>query len=105
MDAALLDLMVDTVTISSETSYNGYGVPTYSAGGTQYPARVVDTQKQVVDMQGNEVIATSIAWVDSTGTMVGTEKVTLSDGSNPTIIRVERYPDEVGSYFIKLYFG
>lgn len=108
-DTEFLELMAQTVRVSTQVSFDGYGDPTYSTGYTEYPARITETPKVVRNFMGEEVIASNTVWVASTGLIPATVQVTWTrdDGSTmvPNLISMERPSDEDGTHHHKLYFG
>lgn len=98
-----LDMMTDTVTWAVLTSRNDFGVPTYAAG-TSFEARVVRKHKLVRDAAGDQVVSTAQAWIGGTPAINPQDKVTLSDGTSPPIIAVERFQDEVGASHSVVFF-
>ena len=108
-DTEFLELMADTVRVSTMSSFDGYGDPTYSTGGTTYAARITEIPKLVRNFMGEEVVASHVVWVASTGLIPATSQVswTASDGSTqfPNLISIERPADEDGTHHHKLYFG
>lgn len=108
-DSEFLELMADTIRVSTMSSFDGYGDPTYSTSYTSYPARITEIPKVVRNFMGEEVVASNVVWVASTGTIPATAQVswTMPDGSTqyPTLISIERPADQDGTHHHKLYFG
>jgi hypothetical protein len=106
VDSALLALLPSTVSVQSLTgvSTDGYATPTYSTA-TNYYARVADVQRMVRTFNGDEQISRTVVWLYSTGSFDPSDKVTLPDGSTPPLIATERWPDQDGDYYTKLWFG
>lgn len=100
-----VDLMPDTVQISTGTSMSAYGVPTYSVAASTYPARYVEQAMQTIDLNGQQVGAVGVVWVATTRALDHDIKLTLPDGRTPPIVRIERYPDENGAHHNKIYLG
>lgn len=97
-------MMPHTVTHSPVLSRDAYGKITYGSA-TSYTARVVYKNKQVRSSTGELVMAEGIVWLAGVVSVSGDDKITLPDGSTPQIISVERYADDGGDRFTKLYFG
>lgn len=95
------DVFTDTVILRVVTSRDDFGKPTYGAG-TTYNARVVRKHHVVRDSAGDEVVSTAQAWLQGTPAIEPDDQIELSDGTNPPIISVERYQDEVGSSHTKV---
>ena len=108
-DAEFLELMADTIRVSTMASFDAYGDPTYSTEHTVYPARITEIPKMVRNFMGEEVVASNVVWVASTGLIPATAQIswTAPDGSTqfPTLISIERPADEDGTHHHKLYFG
>jgi len=108
-DPEFLELMADTIRVSTMASFDGYGDPIYSTGYTEYPARITEIPKMVRNFMGEEVVASNVVWVASTGMIPATAQVswTMPDGSTqfPTLISLERPADQDGTHHHKLYFG
>lgn len=107
-ESAFADLLTQTLTIAPVTSRDKYGAPTYGSA-VSYSCRVVEKLQRVVDSEGREGLATTVAWCrphTSTGIPdLGPEaKVTLPDGTTPALLAFEVYPDEDGDHHFKLLF-
>lgn len=107
-DAALLDLMPSTLTVTrlSGVSTDGYGIPTYSTSALSRRCRVTEKQTLVRTIEGTQEIAKTVVWCRSTSTFSPSDKITLPDGTVPPLLAVEEYRDESGSlHHHKLFFG
>lgn len=100
---ALKPLMPDTVTWAALTGRDQYAKPTYGSG-TTFTARVVRQHKLVRDAAGDQIVSTAHAWLAGSPAISPQDKVTLSDGTSPPIITIERFPDESGPSHTKVYF-
>lgn len=99
------ELMSDTVTISTRTTMNNYGEPSFAAG-TSRRARVVEKQGMVRDASNQTVHFTHVAWVHSTGNTVAVDDRVSLDGVNYLVVKaVERYPDGDGAHHVKMMLG
>jgi hypothetical protein len=92
MDAGLLVLLNQHVTIAPATGLDSEGMTTYGTAVT-YDALVVGKQKLMRDMQGREVVSSAQVYVDGTAVVTASSKITLPDGTTPTILAVSSYPD------------
>lgn len=99
------DLMTHSIVRRAFTGRNSYGKPTYSTSGSTYTARVVNKQKLVRTTAGIEQISTVTAYVASTGSFDPEDKVTLPDGTSPSILAINNYPDDSGIHHNVIYFG
>jgi len=108
-DPEFLELMADTIRVSTMTGFDGYGDVAYSTTPSTYQARITNIPKMVRNFMGEEVVASNVVWVASTGIIPATAQVswTMSDGSTqmPLLISIERPADEDGTHHNKLYFG
>lgn len=96
VEAALADLMTQTVHIAPYASVNTYAEKSYGAD-VEYQCRIVRKPKLVRDEQGREVVSNATIWL-ATAPGIGTnDRVTLPDGSQPQILYVARFPDENGA--------
>ena len=107
-DEGLRDLMAATLTIAPVSSRDKFGAITYGDAVT-YSCRLTERQENVVTFNGSQVLAGSVAWCAphaSSGipNLTPDCKVTLPDGSTPTLLRFETIADEQGDYSFKLFF-
>lgn len=112
IDRTLLDLMTETVTWSTDTTLNSYGVPSWSTSGTQMLARIVYKHEQVRDKSGAVREARGTAWCAQNSTHVITHvlprvdgRITLPDGTTPPVLTAETFYDEQGIHHHKIVFG
>jgi hypothetical protein len=105
-ETEFLDLMTDTVTVNTFSTWDAYGKPSHSTASSSYSARVVKIHKLVRTPDGTEKLATTLAWIASTGFISPNDKITLPDGTSPVILTADAYPDEDGRFHhIKILFG
>lgn len=97
-------MMPHTVTHAPVSSRDAYGKITYGTS-TPYTARVVYRNKQVRSATGELVMAAGMVWFAGVVSISGDDKITLPDGTTPQIISVEKYADDGGDRFTKVYFG
>lgn len=97
------DLFTGTATHKALSSRDQYGAPTYGAG-TAYSGRLVKRNKLVRDAAGQEKVSSAHFWLQGSPDVSPEDEVTLSDGSTPSILSVERFQDEDGASHTKLYF-
>lgn len=103
LSQALSRLLAQTVTLSTMTSMNAYGVATYGTAKT-YKARVENTQKYIKGADGREVLSNATVYVGQTSTggypprtLAPTGKIVLPDGTSPGILAVDESPDKDGT--------
>lgn len=98
-------MMPSTVQRSTRSGHSNYGSPTYSTTITRIRARVVAKPGFVRNQTGEDVAFHTVAWLASTGTLDISDRYQLPDGTAPPVVNLERYPDEDGTYYHKLFFG
>ena len=105
LEKSFLDLAPHTVTIAALSTVDLYGVPTHGSG-TTYSALVVDQTKRVIGTDGQERIATQVAYVLSSSAEVNeADKITMPDGSTPKIVKVDTYSDDQGQHNVVVWCG
>ncbi len=105
-DTDFLDLMPDTLKVNllKGVSTDGYGTATYSATTQSYRCRVTEKQTLVTTFAGDEQVARTIVWVNSTTTFGPWDKITLPDGTVPPLLAVADMRDEAGTHHQKAFF-
>ncbi len=104
MITSLRSMLTSTITVEPWASQNVYGQVTYGTA-VSMSARIAKRPKLVRADDGREVVAGSTAWVDSTSVVIGArDRVTLLDGTTPTVLSVERVPDESGRVCTRIHF-
>lgn len=98
-------LMPHSVTVKTLSSFStdGYGVPTWSSG-TAVTARVVARQELVRTLEGTEETATTVVYLASTGSINPSDRFVLPDGTTPTLLAVQSFPDEDGTHHYQIFF-
>jgi len=107
-DPAFLTVMTSTLKINrlSGVSTDGYGRPAYAGSTLTRRCRVTEKQHLVRSFEGEQEVATTVAWVRSTSTFSPSDKITLPDGTTPRLLAVEEYRDQAGAmHHVKLSFG
>lgn len=105
-DPELLDLMPHTITVKSLVSVDSYGDPTFSTSAATYRALVEEKPTKAINQYGEEVLASHVAYVASTGRIPLTSLVTLPDGTSPDLISSGVFSDEDGTaHHVVLHFG
>ncbi len=105
MEPDLLGLLTQTVTIADRSSRDMYGVATWAAG-TDYPARVSPYRPLIQTETSDAAPVTGMVHMDGDVPVSSESKITLPDGSVPTIIRVDKYTDVDGTvYATRVLFG
>jgi len=105
IDAELLEIMVDTITLASVSALDAYGKRTWASATTITNCRVQTGDHKVIDSAGAEAVASGKVYVPGNPTVTLYSKVTLPDGSQPPIIAIDRVGDQVGSNHLVLHYG
>lgn len=108
---AYLELMPSTIRVSTRSSHNNYGEPTFAATTSLYRARILQADGFIRGADGESVAVTHTIWARSTSASSITidDRITLpssvSQGATPKILGVERYPDSDGVHHTKIMMG
>lgn len=110
-DRSLDVLFATTITVEQVSSLDEFNARTYAAAVT-YPARVINKLNRIVDFEGRETAAMTVAWIapETTNDTLPTgitpdDRITLPDGTTPPILAIDVYEDENGSHHMKIFFG
>ncbi len=103
MDAPLLDLLTDTVTIAPWASQNAageaaYGSPVSYAARVEYDMAKVQLVGVLDGRVGQALVAKATIYLDGQPAIDLRDKITLPDGRRPQILRVVSYSDLAGGY-------
>lgn len=97
-----------SVQVSTAGARRTDGSATFGSAST-YRARIVQRQREINVGEGRVTLANGWAWVASTGRINTTDKIKVPSAmlptSTPTILLVETFPDEAGTYHNKVYLG
>lgn len=96
----LSNLLNQTIQLSTFNSVNKYGDASYNTAAS-YKARVERRIKIVRSMQGTEAVSTSAVYLDGSVSLdsKGRDKITLPDGSTPTILTISDGIDGGGATY------
>lgn len=100
MRSGNLRWLSSSVTIAPFASDDSYGQPVYGTGVVT-AARIVVGQKALIDDRGNTLISSCQVFVDGGSAANNASKITLPDGTSPTILQVKTVYDAVGTAFMK----
>ena len=104
MITSLRSMLTSTITVEPYSSQDVYGVVTFGTA-VSMPARIAEKPELIRATDGREVVAGSTAWVDPASVIIGArDRVTLPDGTTPTVLSVERIPDERGRVCTRIRF-
>lgn len=103
MDAGLLDLLIDTVSIAPWASQNAAGESTFGtaveyAALVEYNTLKADVIGTIDGRGGTAIVFHAIVYLDGRPSISLRDKVTLPDGSTPRVINVRSYSDQSGGY-------
>lgn len=96
MDAALLALLNQVITIESATGVDAYGQSRYGTAVLVH-SRVEGRNRKVLDAQGNEVVSSTTIYVDGPTVITTASRITLPDGTKPVILAIAEMPDIDGT--------
>lgn len=99
------DVLKDEVSLAHLASRDDYNVPSYGTPSTGLKCRIVHKNTLIRDRNGSDVVSTSQIWLDYDADTTVESQITMPDGSNPPILSVEKYPDESGNYFMKIFLS
>lgn len=97
------DMFAATVTIASYSARGTYGLRTFGTA-VSFKARVIEKNQRVLAPDGTERVARGTVWVQGIPTVTVEDQITLPDGTTPTILSIERFPDEDGAHHVKVMF-
>lgn len=103
MDAPLLDLLIDSVTIAPYASQNSAGEATYGAAVAydclvEYDTQKVDVLGTIDGRGGAAFVSKALVYLDGRPSIGLRDKITLPDGATPQILAVKSYSDQSGGY-------
>ena len=104
LETAFLELMGQTVTVSSQTAKTAYGVQTWGSG-TSVNCRVMETGTLVNDANGKQVYESGKIIFYGTPTVNLSSRIALPDGSFPVLLSVVVHRDEDGLHHTSVSFG
>lgn len=105
LDREFLPLMLETVTLTAQSSLDRYGKQSFAASGTSYRARLVWQERILRDKDGREIVESGRAILYGTTDADPTWRITLPDGSTPKITMVNTIQDEDGDHHSVVGFG
>ncbi len=96
-----LECMVDEVTWEKATGTDANGRPTYGPAKT-LQCRVSPKPRKVQNMKGDEVVSSATIYPAGSPDIQPEDRITLPNGEDPPIIRVERPPDTDGAHHTEI---
>lgn len=101
IDYDLRLLMPDTITVELIETTDAYSRPVYGDPAT-YQCRIEQKNQLVRDQDGRERVSSVQLYLATQTRIPLNSRITLADGSTPSIMAVEAVQDEDGSYFTKV---
>jgi len=96
MDASLLLLLNQLITIEPASGMDAYGQSSYGTGVSVH-ARVEGRNRVVVDAQGNNAVSSTTIYVDGLTVVSTASRITLPNGTTPLILAIAEMPDIDGT--------
>src|SRR5262245_13424375 len=92
MEPALAALLTQTITDAPYVGQDAYGKPSYGPAET-HPARIEYRVETILNAQGQEQISSTVVYVDGDWTPTIKSRITLPDGTAPTVQMVQMHDD------------
>lgn len=105
LEKDFLDMAETTVIVENlSTTFNDYGAPSFSAPASTYQAHVEIGDHVVVTPQNTEQIATATIYVMSSSALIGVQdRLTLANGEQPVLLRVDVLTDNEGQHHLQVH--
>ena len=105
LEADFLNMAETTVTfVGLSTTANLYGAPSFSTSSVSYSAHVEIGDHVVVTAQNTEQVATATIYVMSSSATIGVQdKLTLANGEEPVLLRVDTLTDNEGQHHVQIH--
>ena len=103
MDASLLLLLNQLITIEPTTGMDAYGQSSYGTG-VSVKARVEGKNRMVMDAQGNNVVSGTTIYVDGITVVATSSRITLPNGTKPLVLAIAEMPDINGTCHHKIIY-
>ena len=105
LEKDFLDLCPHTVTLEALSTHDVYGAPSYSTG-VSYTAHVVYMSKLVTAPDNREVTSHVQVYIPSSSASISEQdRLTLPDGTQPPIVKVDVYADDDGQHNVVIWCG
>lgn len=105
IEREFLELMRQKITVEKLTGRDPQGGDPTFGPPKEYQARVVDKNRLIVDSEGQQRLSRTTAWIFGAPVVGGSDRVTLSDGRQPFVLNVARFPDEKGIHHTRIDFA
>ena len=104
LDAALRELMTDTVTIAPVSTRDAYGKHGW-ATAVSYVGRIQSGDHKVLDPKGVERVSVGRVYIPDAPDVSIHDKLTLPDGTSPPILAIDETHDERGTHHTTIHYG
>ncbi len=105
LNAALTELMTDTVTIAAVSSIDSYGKRTYGSPTSYTTCRIQSGNRKVVDNQGQERVSVGRVYIPNAPTVTINDKLVLPGSIVAPIVGVDEFHDDVGTHHTIVHYG
>ena len=103
LERDFLSMAEGTVTWAPLSTVSSYASPVYSTETRNWPAHVEPGQRIVVGPEGKEEVAQAVVFVLSSSAAIETaDRLTLPDGTQPRLLRVDVLNDEEGQHHLEV---
>ncbi len=103
LEAAFLELTTQMVKVESLSTHSAYGAPSYDPAASSWPAYFEPGSRLVRSVQGMEEIAAATIYVLSSSASIGMQdRITLHDGRQPKLMRVDVLNDDEGQHHLEV---
>jgi hypothetical protein len=103
LEQALKDLMLDHIGVELFTGTDRYNNKTFGPLMSDLQCQITYMNVQSVDRGGRELISTAqIIMADPELPITPDARVTMPDGTHPSIIQVLSAKDDVGKYYLEV---
>jgi len=96
-----LECMVDEITVEAFTGFDEDGQPTFGPA-TTIQCRISPKQRQIQNVHGADVTSVASIYPAYAPTIDPLDRITLPNGEQPPILRVEVPPDTDGAHHTKV---
>jgi hypothetical protein len=105
LDAALAELMTDTVTIAAVSSLDSYGKRTHGTPTTYSACRIQTGNRKVTAPDGQERVAVGRVYLPNAPTVTINDRLLLPGNVLAPIIAVDEFHDEQGTHHTIVHYG
>lgn len=103
LEADLIELMLDEVTLEPWMGSDGFADPVYGLGRT-VQCRIQFSTRRIIAADGREVVSSvQITTATPNVRLTTKDRLTLPDGASPAILRVAEAKDDTGPYYQEIF--